>query len=140
MGIAVSVGLHFQHILGAQIVAVMEQVVDARRAIRLFPSVCKIRFVIRPHYTSISGDNQSGFRVECLRELVKRNIAGPFIVVRVSRNGGFAVTLLRTGTRAAITYPILPSTSAYTAFCPGPQTRFMVSRNSFQLRALPSQL
>src|SRR6266567_1171779 len=94
VGIAVSVGLHFQHVFGAQIVPVVEKIVYASGAKWLVPSVGQVRFVIWPHHTRIGCDYQSGFRIERLRELVKGDVAGPLIVIGVPGNRHFTVALL----------------------------------------------
>jgi len=48
VGITVRVRLNFQHVLGTQIVAVMQQIVNARGAVRFFPAIRQIRLIIWP--------------------------------------------------------------------------------------------
>src|SRR6266700_2224051 len=90
---AISVSLDFQHVLCTQIVTVMQQIVDARGAVRLFPAVREIRFVIWPHDACIGRENQSTFWIKRLRELFERDVARPFVVVRIAGNGYFATAL-----------------------------------------------
>ena len=57
MWIAVRVGLHFQHVLRAQIAAVVQQIVDASRAVRIFPAVGQMGLIIWPHHARVRGDD-----------------------------------------------------------------------------------
>ena len=97
MRIAVGIGLHFEHIGRAQIVFVVEEVVDAGGAVRLFPAVGQVRFVGWSNDASVCGDDQAAIGIEGLRELIEWDVAGPFVVVRVAGDGNFSVTFFANG-------------------------------------------
>ena len=72
----------------------MQQIVNARGAIRLFPAVRQIGLVIWSHYARVRRGDESAIGIESLRQLLKGKIARPLVIVGVSGNGHFAVALL----------------------------------------------
>ena len=95
--VAVGVGLHLEHVGGAEIVFVVQQVVDARGAIGLFPAIGEVRLVGGADDFGVGGDDQAAVGIQSLRKLIEGDVAGPFVVVGVAGNGNFAVAFLADG-------------------------------------------
>src|SRR2546429_8396487 len=85
------------HVLQPQVAAVVQQIIDARRAVRFLPAVGQAWLVIWPHHARVRGDNQSALRIKGLLQAVKRLVSGPFVIVRVSRAGDEPRPLLSEG-------------------------------------------
>ncbi len=97
VGEAVGVGLDFEHVHGAEIGLVVEEIVDARGAVGLFPAVGEIRFVAGADDARVGGDDEAALGIESLRKLFERDVAGPFVIVCVAGDGNFAVAFFADG-------------------------------------------
>ncbi len=56
-GVAEGVHLDFHHVGGAEIVLVVEQIVDARGAVGFFPMIGEVGLVFRPDDARVGGDD-----------------------------------------------------------------------------------
>src|SRR5215472_10451242 len=94
MRIAVRIGLHLKHVFGAQVMTVVQQVVDARGAIRLLPAVSQVRLVVRSDDARVCSGDESACGIQRLRQLIEWNVADPLVIVRIARNGDLPMSLL----------------------------------------------
>ena len=75
----------------------MEKIVDAGGSVGFFPSVGEIRLVIGTDDAGVGGDDQPTVGIQCLGKLLEREVAGPFVIVRVTGDRNFAVAFLTNG-------------------------------------------
>ena len=91
--IAVGVCFDLEHVDRTEIRFVVQEIVDAGSAIRLFPAVRQIWFVIRPDDARIGGDDQAPIWVQGPGKLFERRPPCPLVLVGIAGNRDFAVSL-----------------------------------------------